>query len=248
MKVLAIVGRDNLVVDEIPSQVNVMSHDKRSILLKRYPLFNVLEKGECSERWRAFAGREFDIELNNGDIEHAYGQWWDLMSDEHRDMLGEDNIHPPFTRIGVATFEELMNCYVFTVYRISARDYNDLLKSYHGDKYAHYEFENRFIFPEKRKRKERANRDFNEHIILSGFREVRKGVFESVDGIRIKRTDINYDTIGSWMDLDNADIDLNIKDMIRRLSNDDVRWLYRMSDGKIFVAREGCLNFWIWKR
>lgn len=34
MKVLAIVERDNLVVDEIPSQVNVMSHDKRSILLK----------------------------------------------------------------------------------------------------------------------------------------------------------------------------------------------------------------------
>lgn len=54
--------------------------------------------------WEAFAGREFDIPMADGTVEHAKGQWWDVSRKEFRDTTYD---------LGMATIEQLKECYVF---------------------------------------------------------------------------------------------------------------------------------------
>ena len=55
-------------------------------------------------RFKAFAGREFDIPLNTGEILKATGQWWDGVPKEYQNKV---------TSTGYGTVESLSKCYVF---------------------------------------------------------------------------------------------------------------------------------------
>jgi len=57
-------------------------------------------------QWKAFGGRPFDIPMKDGTTEKAYGQWWDGRHSE--------NAPEPIVQVGVATLDELLECYVFT--------------------------------------------------------------------------------------------------------------------------------------
>lgn len=61
-------------------------------------------------RMKAFAGREFDIPLKNGGVEHANGQWWDHWPRGWK----EETIS-----CGIGTLEDLRRCYVFTGCHVS---------------------------------------------------------------------------------------------------------------------------------
>ena len=62
-------------------------------------------------RFKAFAGREFDIPLKDGTVEKATGQWWD---GKH-----QENAPEPIVSVGYSTIEQLHRCYVFSGGHIS---------------------------------------------------------------------------------------------------------------------------------
>lgn len=43
----------------------------------------------------AFGGREFDIPMLDGGIEKAFGQWWDCMPEDYRELVGAFGIGTP---------------------------------------------------------------------------------------------------------------------------------------------------------
>jgi len=64
---------------------------------------------EAPRTWRAFAGREFDIPLKGGGVEHAHGQWWDKTPPDYQGLLVET---------GYGTPDELAKMNVFRHIRI----------------------------------------------------------------------------------------------------------------------------------
>lgn len=54
---------------------------------------------------KAFAGREFEIPLINGGVEHAKGQWWQCL---HPDVEGIELVSH-----GISSLKDLAKCYVF---------------------------------------------------------------------------------------------------------------------------------------
>ena len=63
------------------------------------------------KNWRAFSGREFDIPMKDGTVVKASGQWWDGRHQE--------NAPEPIISVGVATIDQLNNCYAFSSGHVS---------------------------------------------------------------------------------------------------------------------------------
>ena len=98
--------------------------------------FSSLVYDRPSERWKAFAGRKFDIELEDGTVEHCTGQWWDGTTEKTKDIVGGD-----FISVTVCSIEELKKCYVFCG-RYALKDkFEALLKTYTGKKYGYWEYD-----------------------------------------------------------------------------------------------------------
>lgn len=70
---------------------------------------------------KAFAGREFDIRLKNGEVIKASGQWWD--------DVPESYVRGLIYHLGVGTPEELAKCNVFCASNIDQVMVNDWLKN-----------------------------------------------------------------------------------------------------------------------
>ncbi|OKP91880.1 hypothetical protein A3844_01845 [Paenibacillus helianthi] len=58
--------------------------------------------------FEAFGGREFDITLENGEVIHCNGQWWDGGYLKAEELLGETLVSVTYKDI-----EALKDCYVF---------------------------------------------------------------------------------------------------------------------------------------
>jgi hypothetical protein len=67
-------------------------------------LFNFYKHIPPSNGFEAFAGRKFDINLKNGDVVKASGQWWDARPDSYDDLV---------YKMGVSSLCELDECHVF---------------------------------------------------------------------------------------------------------------------------------------
>ncbi len=85
---------------------------------------------------KAFAGREFDLKLIDGTIEHCNGQWWDSITKKAREVIQGNIIHVTANNI-----DRLKNCYVFNGY-CGIQDKIDKLRSeYSGKIYDYWEYE-----------------------------------------------------------------------------------------------------------
>lgn len=62
-----------------------------------------------SPGFHAFGGHKFDIELENGEVIHCDGQWWDGGYQRAERLLGEKLVSATYNDV-----ESLKNCYVFT--------------------------------------------------------------------------------------------------------------------------------------
>jgi len=87
-------------------------------------------------RFKAFAGREFDISLENGKIIHCNGQWWHGGSDQAEKILDKKIVG-----VTVNDIESLKKCYVFTGCFAIKENKDKLIESYHGNLYEYYEYE-----------------------------------------------------------------------------------------------------------
>ena len=84
----------------------------------------------------AFGGHKFDLQLENGEIEHCYGQWWDGGYGEAEQLLGEEFIHVTYN-----TVDNLRNCYVFYGCCAIKSYLDDLRSSYSGKIHGYREYE-----------------------------------------------------------------------------------------------------------
>lgn len=112
-------------MNEIPKIIDVIVSDNTGqmfLILDRLPEYNYERHGDWlhaedsgfydqyvykkpTKYCKAFAGREFDIKMKNGDVEKACGQWW---SGVNKELIPGQVCHPAYS-----TIEELQHCYVF---------------------------------------------------------------------------------------------------------------------------------------
>lgn len=101
--------------------------------------------GRTSENWKAFAGREFTLTMDDGEVVECTGQWWNGGQKEIGEHLG--------LNIGSATAKsanELKKCYVYCGYEVDVEKYNEFIKSYKGTIFEYYDYEKVLKFNDMR--------------------------------------------------------------------------------------------------
>lgn len=84
----------------------------------------------------AFAGRKFDLTMEDGEVVHCYGQYWDGITKEAKTMLGDDLI-----RITAQDINSLKDCYVYCSHIVSKKAWESFISSYKGRIYGYWEYE-----------------------------------------------------------------------------------------------------------
>ena len=83
---------------------------------------------EPEGRFKAFAGRKFEIKLDNGEIVKCNGQWWNGGFKNVEDLVGCN-----IDRVTIRTKKDLKKCYVFCGYEANIDKFNKLIKILRDD-------------------------------------------------------------------------------------------------------------------
>ncbi|SMF88051.1 hypothetical protein SAMN05661091_4084 [Paenibacillus uliginis N3/975] len=84
----------------------------------------------------AFGGHKFDIPLENGEVVHCYGQWWDGGYEKVESLLGEELVSVTYRDI-----QSLENCFVFTGSCAIKDSIEKLRQTYTGEVYEYRAYE-----------------------------------------------------------------------------------------------------------
>lgn len=84
----------------------------------------------------AFGGREFDIQLDDGDIVHCNGQWWDGGYRQASELLGEELMDVTYNDI-----PSLNDCYVYYGCFAIKSELEEKINSWDKQIYEYYEYE-----------------------------------------------------------------------------------------------------------
>lgn len=137
-KVEAVVKFNNgeaLVLNKHP-QIKYERHGGYLFGLDEHGIFvNVYKYETPIGRFVAFAGREFDIPMEDGTVIKAKGQWWDAGGNELAKALGSEIVSAT-----VNTKEDLSKCYVFYELKADANEYQKLRNTYSGKVYDYDEY------------------------------------------------------------------------------------------------------------
>lgn len=87
-------------------------------------------------RWKAFAGRKFDIILSDGTVEKCYGQWWSLVNKEAAEIIGNSLIS--VTANSIASLKE---CYVYYGYMAHPEKFKNLVGGYNGITWGYHDYD-----------------------------------------------------------------------------------------------------------
>lgn len=122
-----------LILDEMPE----FKYERRgNCLVASYDgFYNTYYYYRPGRHWKAFAGREFDIPMKDGTVEHAFGQWWDGKQQE--------NAPEKIVHVGYKTIDKLKECYVFIGGHVSKKKLEDWLsKNKPSENYYKYDIRN----------------------------------------------------------------------------------------------------------
>lgn len=135
--------------------------DGQALIARDGPFVAVYRYERPCGRFKAFAGREFDIPLKNGKLVHATGQWWDAS------LKG-------LVKATYNTKARLLNCYVYYGCSADPDELRELRETYTGDVYPYYAYKDVIRAPDLRLRAFRAERKFEraKAHILSNLREI----------------------------------------------------------------------------
>lgn len=90
----------------------------------------------CTDRYKAFGGRKFQLHLADGNVEECHGQWWDGMNDTALKLFDRKDL----CHFVYSTIEELKKCYVYTQCRAMIDWVKRLDSEYKGEIYDYWEF------------------------------------------------------------------------------------------------------------
>lgn len=82
------------------------------------PLVNCYKLETPIGRFKAFAGREFDIHMKDGTVKKANGQWWDEKP---------NYLYKEYYSEGIGTLEDLTDCFVFCSNMVKKSVVNEFL-------------------------------------------------------------------------------------------------------------------------
>ncbi len=85
---------------------------------------------------RAFAGRHFDLQMDDGTTLECIGDWWDGGTGEL-----SSHTHKSLQNVPVGTIKGLTNCYVFSSGLVDEAVLNGLLGKYYGPVYEYWDYE-----------------------------------------------------------------------------------------------------------
>jgi len=89
-----------------------------------------------SGRFRAFAGRKFNITLDNGEIIKCDGQWWNGGQRAVEKTIGRSLGH-----ITAGSIQELRKCYVFSGYLVDVVNFKEMASDFDGPVFPYYDYE-----------------------------------------------------------------------------------------------------------
>jgi hypothetical protein len=93
---------------------------------------------------KAFAGREFDLTMKDGEVVHCKGQWWYSIS-----PILDKKLKGKIVDSTAESISKLGDCYVFGGYWANETKYRKFRRTYKGPVWEYHEFENLFIRPVK---------------------------------------------------------------------------------------------------
>ena len=96
---------------------------ERSIIGKDEGIYKTYIYEAPSTRWKAFAGSEFDLIMDDGKVVHCYGQWWNGTNSDMNSYLPKNKV----IGLGFSSKDELKKCYVFTGCSYIDKDWLDNL-------------------------------------------------------------------------------------------------------------------------
>lgn len=85
---------------------------------------------------RAFAGRHFKLQMDDGSVLECKGDWWDGGTGELEFLISKS-----LQSVSVGTVEGLTNCYVFSSGLVDEVVLNRLLGKYYGPVYEYWDYE-----------------------------------------------------------------------------------------------------------
>lgn len=141
-KIIAIVKFNNgeaLVLQNKP-QLKYTKYGDDTIVGTDGTFYSFYGRERFSEKWKAFAGRKFDLALTDGGVEKCYGQWWDTVTDRAKKELG---IYKGGNEVVYATansVDSLKSCYVFVGYNTLKHKLDEIRKTYTGKVYDYWDY------------------------------------------------------------------------------------------------------------
>ena len=80
---------------------------------------------------------EFDLVLDDGSIEHCYGQWWDTINSDMKDYVPINNI----ISFAYSSINKLKDSYVFYGGKVDKLWLDNLISEYNATNKDHLEYE-----------------------------------------------------------------------------------------------------------
>lgn len=111
--------------------------DENTIIEQCEGMLRFYSREPYDARWRAFGGREFEIELTDGSVEKFHGQWWCGMNKTSMTLFDIDKV----CSFAYGSEEDLRQCYVF-IGCYADKDWVKKIDSeYKGKTYEYWEYE-----------------------------------------------------------------------------------------------------------
>lgn len=132
-------GHDGWIVLDKPPKMEYTKYGHDTIIGTDGLFYTFYGYDRPSKGFYAFAGREFEIKLSDGTVEHCYGQWWDKITDTAREVLNLKN--DKLIHIASSTVEDLKRCYVFYGHSALKSKFYELVSRYSGKIYGYWEYE-----------------------------------------------------------------------------------------------------------
>lgn len=95
---------------------------------------------------KAFAGREFTLVMEDGEVVKCDGNWWDGKTSKVTEILGE-TVH-----VTAKYIKGLQHCYVYYGYECIKNEMEKLINAYDGPIYNYYDVEKLINYDDLRKK------------------------------------------------------------------------------------------------